>query len=148
MCFYNAVKMACKCWRWGEFRQHCSRENRVGEVCGMKLVMERHQSMVKCKICIKIATKESIIRREEERIRLWRRARRAKNATPIQKTRDDTKSKYDCARQEARIQALELEVVVLETMLSNIGDEVPSAESASGSSLISHDDKPMYAKST
>ncbi|KAE9380942.1 hypothetical protein N431DRAFT_459852 [Stipitochalara longipes BDJ] len=73
MCFYDANEMACKCWKWGHFRQHCAKEYRTGETCGMKLVMNRYSLPTKCKICTKIDTKERSIRKEEERIRRWRK---------------------------------------------------------------------------
>ncbi|KAE9370887.1 hypothetical protein N431DRAFT_343797 [Stipitochalara longipes BDJ] len=71
MCFYDAIEMACKCWKWGQFRKHCAKEYRIGETCGMKLVMSRHSLPIKCKICTKIDGKERAIRKEEERIRRW-----------------------------------------------------------------------------
>jgi hypothetical protein len=39
----------------------------------MKLVMNRYSLPTKCKICTKIDTKERSIRKEEERIRRWRK---------------------------------------------------------------------------
>jgi hypothetical protein len=87
MCFYDANEMACKCWKWGHFRQHCSKEYRTGETCGMKLVMNRYNLPEKCKICTKIDTKERAIRKEEERIRRWRKES-GRNAS-IQKSQDD-----------------------------------------------------------
>ncbi|PMD65716.1 uncharacterized protein K444DRAFT_519446 [Hyaloscypha bicolor E] len=73
MCFYDANEMACQCWKWGHFRQHCAKEYRTGETCGMKLVMNRYKLAEKCKICTKIDTKERSIRKEEDRIRRWRK---------------------------------------------------------------------------
>ena len=39
----------------------------------MKLVMNRYSVPVSCKICTKIETKLASIRKEEERIRRWRK---------------------------------------------------------------------------
>jgi hypothetical protein len=39
----------------------------------MKLIMNRHVVPVKCKICTKLDSKERFIRKEEERIRRWRK---------------------------------------------------------------------------
>jgi hypothetical protein len=39
----------------------------------MKLVMNRYQLAEKCKICTKIDAKERAIRKEEDRIRRWRK---------------------------------------------------------------------------
>ena len=87
MCFYDANEMACKCWKWGHFRQHCAKEYRTGETCGMKLVMNRYSLAEKCKTCTKIDTKERAIRREEDRIRRWRKES-GRNAS-IAKAQDD-----------------------------------------------------------
>jgi hypothetical protein len=73
MCFYDVNEMQCCCWKWGHFRQHCAKEYRTGETCGMKLVMNRYQLPEKCKICTKIDTKERMMRKGEERIRRWQK---------------------------------------------------------------------------
>ncbi|KAH7346181.1 hypothetical protein BKA65DRAFT_272608 [Rhexocercosporidium sp. MPI-PUGE-AT-0058] len=72
MCFYDTYEMACNCFKWGHFRQHCSKEYRTGETCGMKLVMNRYAKEEKCKICIKIDTKYRNIQKEEDKIARWR----------------------------------------------------------------------------
>ncbi|KAI9048816.1 hypothetical protein LZ554_007647 [Drepanopeziza brunnea f. sp. 'monogermtubi'] len=73
MCFYDSYVMACNCGKWGHFRQHCSKEYRTGETCGMKLVMNRYSKPEKCKICTKIDTKQRGIVKEEDKIRRWKR---------------------------------------------------------------------------
>lgn len=60
------------CYKWGHFRQHCSKEYRTGETCGMKLVMSTYPSPDKCKICSKIDIKERAIGKEEAKIKRWR----------------------------------------------------------------------------
>lgn len=45
-------------------------------MCGMKLVMETYQCVDKCKICTEIVTKLERIRKEEDKIRHWRRESR------------------------------------------------------------------------
>ncbi|KAH9207468.1 hypothetical protein DL95DRAFT_374284 [Leptodontidium sp. 2 PMI_412] len=72
MCFYDSYTMACNCHKWGHFRQHCSKEYRTGETCGMKLVMNRLAKEEKCKTCIKIDTKYRSIQKEEDKITRWR----------------------------------------------------------------------------
>jgi predicted transcriptional regulator len=73
MCFYDQKRFACGDHRWGHFRQHCSKEYRTGETCGMKLVMETHPVQEKCKICVKVDIKRRAIRKEEKRIERWQR---------------------------------------------------------------------------
>jgi peptidoglycan hydrolase CwlO-like protein len=72
MCFYDINVSLCNCWRWGHFRQHCAKEYRTGETCGMRLVMQSYQLPENCKICTKIETKVRAIKKEEERIKRWR----------------------------------------------------------------------------
>src|SRR4051812_35349165 len=71
MCFYDQHRMACECYKWGHFRQHCAKEYRTGETCGMRLVMATYQSEDKCRLCTKIETKKRAARKEDERIRRW-----------------------------------------------------------------------------
>jgi hypothetical protein len=71
MCFFDFISLACGCWKWGHFRQHCGKEHRTGEVCGMRLIWNIIQGDEKCNICIKIEPKERVIRREEQNIIRW-----------------------------------------------------------------------------
>ena len=79
--------MKCGCWKWGHFRQHCAKEYRTGETCGMKLVMNRYSLEDKCRICTKIATKERAINKEYERIRRWQKESNRKAS--IEKSHDE-----------------------------------------------------------
>lgn len=63
--------MECGDFKWGHFRQHCSKEYRTGETCGMKLVMTTISKREKCKVCTKIDTKKGRIEKEQDRIRRW-----------------------------------------------------------------------------
>lgn len=63
--------MYCGDFKWGHFRQHCSKEYRTGETCGMKLVMATIPKREKCKVCTKIDTKKGRIVKEQERIYRW-----------------------------------------------------------------------------
>lgn len=71
MCFYDQYQMACNDYKWGNFRQHCSKEYRTGETCGMKLVMNTIPMADKCKLCLKIDTKQGRVFKEQERINRW-----------------------------------------------------------------------------
>ena len=73
MCFYDQFQMQCGDHKWGHFRQHCSKEYRTGETCGMKLAMNTYSKPEKCKICIKIDTKENRLRKERDRIHRWQK---------------------------------------------------------------------------
>lgn len=73
MCFFDQILFDCGDWKWDRFREHCNREYRTGETCGMKLVLDVHQNGERCKTCQKIDTKR---RRKDEQIiklRRWQR---------------------------------------------------------------------------
>ncbi|PIA95779.1 hypothetical protein CB0940_10652, partial [Cercospora beticola] len=57
MCFFECYKYSCRDWRWGNFRQHCNREWRLGETCDMKLLYCTIDLPNKCTFCEKIETK-------------------------------------------------------------------------------------------
>ncbi|KAI4145812.1 MAG: hypothetical protein L6R39_003693 [Caloplaca ligustica] len=73
MCFFDQHRFACGDWKWGHFRQHCNREYRTGETCGMKLIMQTVPVSQKCKLCDKIDTKQRRRSAEEDRIARWKR---------------------------------------------------------------------------
>ncbi|KAI9827900.1 MAG: hypothetical protein M1826_006206 [Phylliscum demangeonii] len=73
MCFFDQHLFACGDWKWGHFRQHCNREYRTGETCGMKLVMTTCRVGNKCKTCEKIDTKLRRRTTEAEKIARWER---------------------------------------------------------------------------
>ncbi|KAJ9631761.1 hypothetical protein H2203_000161 [Taxawa tesnikishii (nom. ined.)] len=72
MCFFEQHMYACGDWKWGHFRQHCNREYRTGETCGMKLVYAVHQLSDKCKICQRIDVKQRRRAAEVERVCRWK----------------------------------------------------------------------------
>ena len=73
MCFYDQIIFTCGDWKWGQFRQHCAKEYRTGETCGMKLVNRADNMPSPCKICERINTKLGRRKKEEDKIRRWRK---------------------------------------------------------------------------
>jgi hypothetical protein len=71
MCFYEQIVFACGDFKWSRFKQHCNKEYRTGETCGMKLVMDTQRVRDKCSTCQKIETKLRRRAKEEERIARW-----------------------------------------------------------------------------
>ncbi|KAH8587142.1 hypothetical protein B0O99DRAFT_601960 [Bisporella sp. PMI_857] len=99
MCFYDQLRQACACYKWSHFRQHCSKEYRTGETCGMKLVMQTYQVPDKCRICQKIDTKNRAIQKEVEKIKRWRRE--PNRGASIEKAENDIeRHTYDLQRLE------------------------------------------------
>lgn len=81
MCFFDQYVHECGDFKWGPFRQHCAKEYRTGETCGMKLIMATYRVQQKCKICDKMDTKWNRRRKEEERIKRWRKEGGKKKAS-------------------------------------------------------------------
>lgn len=73
MCFYDQHRYACGDWKWGHFRQHCNKEYRTGETCGMKFVRDTWPIAAKCKLCEKVDTKLRRRAAEIDRVERWRR---------------------------------------------------------------------------
>lgn len=91
MCFFDQHRFDCGDWKWGHFRQHCDREHRIGETCGMKLIMTTVPVKQKCKLCEKIDTKIRRRAGEVERINGWQREGDKFKAT-IEKSMDAIRS--------------------------------------------------------
>jgi hypothetical protein len=71
MCYYECIVFSCQDWKWGNFKQHCNKEYRIGETCGMKLVYQSLPQNHKCKLCEKIDTKWRRRESEADRVRRW-----------------------------------------------------------------------------
>lgn len=71
MCFYDQFEYACKDFRWGNFREHCNKEYRRGETCGMKLVHSVIEKSDVCSICEKINRKIRRWYNYEEKLKTW-----------------------------------------------------------------------------
>ncbi|KAF2178756.1 hypothetical protein K469DRAFT_731508 [Zopfia rhizophila CBS 207.26] len=63
----------CGDWKWGCFRQCCTKKHRIGHTCGIKLIMDTVSIGTKCKLCRRIDTKLRRRKIEVERIDRWRR---------------------------------------------------------------------------
>jgi hypothetical protein len=72
MCFYDQYVYTCSDFKWGNFREHCNKEYRMGETCGMKLVYQVAKQPSKCKLCERVDTKLRKRQQECDRITRWR----------------------------------------------------------------------------
>jgi glutaredoxin len=84
MCFYEQYRFTCGDFKWGNFRQHCNKEYRMGETCGMKLVDNTTMQPTKCKYCEKADTK--LRKREAEAERVVRWQNEGRNPASIEKS--------------------------------------------------------------
>ncbi|KAH8816019.1 hypothetical protein F5884DRAFT_663946 [Xylogone sp. PMI_703] len=81
MCFFDQFQYECGDHKWGHFRQHCAKEYRTGETCGMKLVMNTILHAGKCKTCEKMETKYKRMRNEQDRIKRWKKEGSSRKAS-------------------------------------------------------------------
>ena len=88
MCFYEQYRFQCGDWKWGNFRQHCNREYRIGETCGTKLVNATINLPDKCTGCEKIEKKERRLQKACMDLRRWQMEPQKFKAS-IEKAQDD-----------------------------------------------------------
>lgn len=71
MCYFDNYKFACADWKWGNFRQHCQVEYRMGETCGMKMVYQTLPLAEKCPMCEKIERKQRRLEKHKADYMRW-----------------------------------------------------------------------------
>jgi hypothetical protein len=75
MCYYATTDYVCGDWKWGNMKERCPRQHRMGETCGAKLV--HHESVTKsdqeCKICQEMQIKVRRLRKEQDNVARWRK---------------------------------------------------------------------------
>jgi len=87
MCFFDQTRWACGFWRWGNLRQQCTKEHRIGETCGLKLIFETDQRHGHCKTCEQVIRKQRRITKMKKDIARWRRE--GSRPATIEKTERD-----------------------------------------------------------
>lgn len=135
MCYFDQCRVSCGDWKWGHFRQHCNREHRTGETCGMKFIM----STIPMKLCEKIGTKRRRRRKELDRINEWHEA---PTAMASQASRQESQSLIKKLDQEIEfIQSLRERRY--RTFAPEVCPEIPSIDgtrNALGDGSTIHDD--------
>ena len=87
MCYFDMTVWHCRYWRWGHFREQCTKEYRMGETCGLKLVYTTRYDAEVCKLCRDIEKK---VRRHDKMNRDVQRWQREGNrAATIERTCSD-----------------------------------------------------------
>ena len=73
MCFYTVMDYACGDWKWGNLRERCPRQPKMGESCGTKLMHHETSERLNksCSTCIALETKHRRLPKIEEKLR-WR----------------------------------------------------------------------------
>lgn len=75
MCYYASTDFACGDWRWGNMKQRCPRQHRMGETCGARLTDLDNLTKVNddCKLCQEILVKRRRLQKEKDNITRWKR---------------------------------------------------------------------------
>jgi hypothetical protein len=130
MCFYDCNRYACGDWKWGNMKQQCNKEYRMGEVCGMKLTHETISLPNNCRLCEKLQTKMRKRETECERLRRWQ----ASNSNPA----SQEKAYATIAALDTDIKALYDEIAMRR---QNLSGQRPSVQEVSFSSSYA---QPQY----
>jgi len=90
MCFYDQYEFACRDFRWGNFKKHCTKEYRRGETCGMKLVHDVLPQDKVCTLCEKIERKTRRYYQYETKLKQWENeGRLAELKSTVEKYREE-----------------------------------------------------------
>lgn len=73
MCYYEQTAYICRDWKWGNMKERCPRQHRMGETCGVKLVHDGYltHSNEKCRVCKDIEIKQRKLDKEKQNIARW-----------------------------------------------------------------------------
>lgn len=73
MCYYEQTRFNCGDWKWGNMKERCVRQHRIGETCGYKLAAQEHikHEAQECRICRDIGIKTRRRLKELENIERW-----------------------------------------------------------------------------
>lgn len=75
MCYYEQTLYACTDWKWGNMKERCPRQHRMGETCGVKLVHSDHLHKIDqlCRVCKDLDIKTRKLAKEKDNIARWRK---------------------------------------------------------------------------
>lgn len=102
MCYYEQTAYACRDWKWGNMKERCPRQHRMGETCGVKLIHGEYliHSPDLCRTCRDKEIKERKLKKELQNIERWRKEGR-KFIASIEKAENEAE------RLEEQIRVLE-----------------------------------------
>ncbi|KAK2074850.1 hypothetical protein P8C59_009024 [Phyllachora maydis] len=87
MCYFDQTRWSCGYWKWGNFRQQCTKEYRTGETCGLKLVYDTALLPGLCKLCDTVDKKRRRVAKMREDMARWERE--GNRRATMEKTRRD-----------------------------------------------------------
>ncbi|OHW94950.1 hypothetical protein CSPAE12_06412 [Colletotrichum incanum] len=71
MCYFYQTLWQCGYWRWGQFKEQCNKQSRMGETCGLKLVFETIVDPDRCKLCYDAEKKYRRLDKMRRDIKRW-----------------------------------------------------------------------------
>lgn len=100
MCYYAITDYACGDWKWGNMKQRCERQPRMGEVCGAKLVAQEYRETLRedCRVCKDIHTKQGRLEKEQSNIARWKKDGRKFQAS-IEKAERESQLLHETIRE-------------------------------------------------
>lgn len=87
MCYFEQTRWMCGYWKWGNFKQQCTKEYRTGETCGLKLVFETDFQNKQCKLCDQMDKKTRRVQKMAQDVDRWERE--GNRRATIEKTQYD-----------------------------------------------------------
>lgn len=72
MCYFEQTLWSCGYWKWGNFRQQCTKEYRTGETCGLKLVYKTELKDEPCKQCEQRVKKQRRLDKLANDVKRWK----------------------------------------------------------------------------
>jgi hypothetical protein len=87
MCYFEQTRWTCGYWKWGNCRQQCDKEHRIGETCGLKLVYDTTYQKEPCRLCDQIQKKCRRVHKMQADIARWEKE--GNRIATIEKTKGD-----------------------------------------------------------
>ncbi|KAK1656862.1 hypothetical protein BDP55DRAFT_568450 [Colletotrichum godetiae] len=72
MCFFEQSLWACGLFKWGNMRNQCLKEKRIGKTCGLRLIYATTYHKGPCKICQDLSRKSRRVQKMNSDIARWR----------------------------------------------------------------------------
>jgi septal ring factor EnvC (AmiA/AmiB activator) len=96
MCYYEQTLYTCRDWKWGNMKERCPRQHRMGETCGVKMVDTRnvYRADDQCRTCKDIEIKDRKLNKELQNIARWRKEGR-KFLASIEKAENEVERLQD-----------------------------------------------------
>lgn len=97
MCWYECFKYSCQDFKVGNFKEHCDKEYRMGETCGLVMYYNTIQLPEICTLCERIERK---LRRRDKAMSDYQRWAQDPNPYKYKASMEKAKEEYQTLTQE------------------------------------------------